>query len=108
MVVAAAMQPLVLDDAAQRLATRLNSAQASGSEPEAGVLAAADVHRLCAHVMLDDLKLGPAFHALMGNRRASGNERDQDGEGSLHPRNSFGARIAALERGAGLFGASGG
>src|SRR5688572_21949813 len=115
MVVAAAMQPLVLDDAARREALAKPDVAAPLHEiefragkrqrAEADVLAAAREHRLHGNVMLDDLELGPARHALMVHRRAPGEQRGKDGEGSSHPRNSLGARVAALERGAGPFGA---
>src|SRR5688572_31715867 len=87
-VVARAMQALVLDDRARGEALREPDVATARDQIEFGtrerqrsrarVLLAARDHLFGRHAMLDDLQLGPALDALMSDRRAAGDDEEKN------------------------------
>jgi len=95
-IVAGAVQPLVLHDEALRREVRavpdvalargkVEFGAGLGRHAEADVARAAIAHLRVRHAMLDDLERGPALHALVVDRRASGDERGKEGRKAGKP-----------------------
>src|SRR5688572_21288288 len=117
MVIAAAMQALVLDDggqgeafaqpdvAAPRHQIEFRAGKRYRAEPR--VLAAPLEHRWRRHVVLDDPQLRPALDAFVVHRRASCEQRGQQYKDSSHGPESWGARVTPWATVVRSFGSSG-